>query len=46
MAATLATLATWAEAPMEALAVTEDHPDIQFLIKTILMTTGLDTKSI
>jgi len=38
-------LATWAETPMEALAVIEDNPDIQFLIKTIFTTTGLDTKS-
>ena len=40
-----ATLMTWAETPMEALAVIEDDPDIQFLIKTTLATTGLDTKS-
>jgi hypothetical protein len=30
---------------MEALPVTEDDPDLQFLIKIILMTTGLDTES-
>jgi hypothetical protein len=30
---------------MEALAVIENDPDLQFLIKTILTTTGLDTES-
>ena len=41
-----ATLATWAETPIGALAVIEEGPDLPFLIKTILTTTGLDTKSI
>jgi len=39
-----ATLATWAKTT-KSLAVIEDDPDIQFLIKTILTTTGLDPKS-
>ena len=39
-----ATLANWAETPMEAFAVIEDDPDNQFLIKTIPTTTSLDTK--
>ena len=30
---------------MEAVPLTEDDPDLQFLIKIILMTTGLDTES-
>ena len=40
-----ASSATWAETPTQALAVIEDDPDIPFLIKTILTTTGLDTES-
>ena len=40
-----ATLATWAKTPTKSLDVIEDDPDIQFLIKTILTTTGLDPKS-
>jgi hypothetical protein len=39
-----ATLATWAKTPTKSLAVIEGDPDIQFLIKTILTTNGLDTK--
>ena len=30
---------------MGALAVIEDDPDLQFLVKTIFTTTGLDAKS-
>jgi hypothetical protein len=40
-----ATLATWAERPIGDLAVIVDDPDVQFLIKTTLTTTDLDTES-
>jgi hypothetical protein len=33
------------ETPTKFLAVIEDDPDNQLLIKTILTTSGLDTKS-